>query len=424
MHTRLVCELLLPRAMNGKHVYRTLRGGAVCLALSAAVFASSAVAQQTPAPPGPNPDLLPTGQMPLSPNAEAFRTHVGLLLQEHTYLAGATTEALIMGRREECLANQAMLNANTVELSRVIGALYGPANEAQFFQGWKRHIQDYELYAQGAMTGSAAQKQQARADLDAYVAEAQTFLQSLNPNAPTGRLGSALADHVHGTLDVIDAQAAKDVTRAYTLGRAGATMTANMLGDPLALSIIQEFPERFPGDPNATDAGFRRQTALLVQADTILGGAVLSNTVMGRTPEANAISGVLEQNTTDLTNLVGGRLGDSTEFASFWRNRQNALMTYAQAVPANDNGGRQQAVAQLSGFGQNIDQLFTPVGGSVLSERFVPQDTYVTSALDALGAHDVGTAKAFLGGASKQSEEIGIRLALAAAMAATAAQAR
>jgi hypothetical protein len=36
--------------------------------------------------------------------------------------------------------------------------------------------------------------------------------------------------------------------------------------------------------------------------------------------------------------------------------------------------------------------------------------------------HDVGTAKAYMGGASKQSEEIGLRLALAAAAPAPAAQ--
>jgi hypothetical protein len=305
-----------------------------------------------------------------------------------------------------------------------MGALYGPANEAQFFQGWKRHIQDYEMYAQGAMNGSDTQKQQARADLDAYVTESQTFLQSLNPDAPAGALGTALADHVHGTLDVIDAQVAKDTTRAYTLGRAGAMMTATQLADPLALAIIQQFPERFPGDPNASDADFRRQTALLVQADTMLGGAVLSNVVLGRAPEADAISGVLGQNTTDLTNLVGGRLGpDSTQFARLWQTKQKALMAYAQAVPTNDNAGRQQAAAQLSTFRQDMDQMFGPTG-MMVGDRFVPQATYVMSALDALGAHDIGTAKAFMGGASKQSEEIGVRLALAAATPAMAAQAR
>jgi hypothetical protein len=67
----------------------------------------------------------------------------------------------------------------------------------------------------------------------------------------------------------------------------------------------------------------------------------------------------------------------------------------------------------------NLDALFAP-SGVVLSDRFIPHATYVTSALDALGMHDLGTAKAFQGGASKQSEEIGIRLALAAAGSAPA----
>ena len=69
------------------------------------------------------------------------------------------------------------------------------------------------------------------------------------------------------------------------------------------------------------------------------------------------------------------------------------------AALGNDAEGRRQANQRLDG----------------LSDRLVPHATYVTSALDALGMHDIGTAKAFEGGASKQSEEIGVRLVLAAA---------
>lgn len=74
----------------------------------------------------------------------------------------------------------------------------------------------------------------------------------------------------------MDAQAAKNLTQAYTLGRMGGMMTATELGDPLASAIVEQFPDRFPRDPNSAEAGFLSHTSILVQAYTLLGGAASS----------------------------------------------------------------------------------------------------------------------------------------------------
>jgi len=387
-----------------------------CLLATTTVVSFTATAQETATPDETsNPDLLPSGAQPLPASAEAFRSHFNVMLQEHTFLAGATTHALVNNRREEHLTAQSMLQANSVALAREIGALYGPVNEARFLQSWKRHIQDYEMYAEGAMTGSDAQKQQARADLDAYVAEARIFFQELNPAAPIDTLGSALADHVHGTLAVIDAQVANDLPRAFTLGRQGAMMTAQNLADPLAVAIVRQFPERFPGDLDDPNVAFRRQVTLLVHADTMLSGVALGAVVMGRGPEGDAVSSVLEQNTLELSNAIGSHLSAERgeQFTALWKDHHAALMDYARAVPANDVGRRQQAMQRVDAFRMNLAALFAP-SSVELSDRFIPHAAYVTSALDALGMHDLGAAKAFQGGASRQSQEIGVRLALAA----------
>jgi len=395
---------------------RSLAATLACLLAMLTVLPSTAIAQETSTQEQTsNPDFLPSGAQPLPPSAEAFRNHFDVMLQEHTYLAGATTYALVTNRREEYLTAQSMLQANSVALAREVSALYGPVNEARFLQGWKRHIQDYEMYAEGAMSGSDAQKQQARADLDAYVAEARVFFQELNPAAPVDTLGAALSEHVHGTLAVIDAQVANDLPRAFMLGREGAMMTALNLADPLAVAIARQFPERFPGDLEDPNLAFRRQVTLLVHADTMLSGVELSAAVMGRGPEVDAVNRVLEQNTLELSNAVRSRVGPETgeQFTRLWKDHHAALMEYARAVTANDVGRRQQAMQRVDAFRMSLDALFAP-SGVVLSDRFVPHATYVTSALDALGMHDIGTAKAFQGGASKQSQEIGVRLALAA----------
>src|SRR4051794_13139995 len=111
------------------------RLAALCLFAAMALFAPLAFAQERTPPETPD---LPTGVMPLPPSVEAFRLHFGRTFQEHTYLAGATTDNLINGRREEYLVSQGMLQSNSVALARDIGALYGPANEARFLQGWNR----------------------------------------------------------------------------------------------------------------------------------------------------------------------------------------------------------------------------------------------------------------------------------------------
>jgi len=131
---------LFPRSMSA--------GLALLLAMTLLVPTTARLGAQEETPPNPttSPDLLPSGAMPLPHSAEAFRNHFDLMLQEHTYLAGATTHALVNDRREEFLAAQSMLQANSVAISRVIGALYGPVNEARFLQGWRRHVQDYELW--------------------------------------------------------------------------------------------------------------------------------------------------------------------------------------------------------------------------------------------------------------------------------------
>src|SRR4051812_14664235 len=183
-------------------------------------------------------------------------------------------------------------------------------------------------------------------------------------------------------------------------------------------AIVRQFPERFAGELDDPDAAFRRQITLLVHADTMLSGVELSAIVTGRQSVVDAVRGALEQNTAELTNAIGARVsvGTRDQFTTLWCDHHTALTDYATAVPSNDVAGRRQASQRLDAFRTSLEGLFTP--GFGLSDRFVPHATYVTSALDALGMHDVGTAKAFEGGASKQSEEVGVRLALAAASAA------
>src|SRR5438270_446010 len=97
-----------------------------CVLAATALLAPMAYAQQdtppdaTPSERTTSQDLLPSGVQPLPSSAEDFRIDFDRMLQEHTYLAAATTENLVAGRREEYLVSEGMLQSNSVALAREI----------------------------------------------------------------------------------------------------------------------------------------------------------------------------------------------------------------------------------------------------------------------------------------------------------------
>jgi hypothetical protein len=205
----------------------------------------------TPAPSAAGaPMSLPTAPPSSVPAATAqsasdLRTVLDTLLTEHTYLAGQTTGALLGGRMDEAQAAAMTLDVNAQEIAGLIGSIYGQPAQQQFLSLWRRHLADYAQYAQATPQADVTSRSRAREDLVSFAQDLDAFISSANPNVPAGSLVDGLTKHVEGTLDVIDAQSARDYPRAFTLAKQGADMTA-MLGDPLAVAIAQQFPEEFP----------------------------------------------------------------------------------------------------------------------------------------------------------------------------------
>jgi hypothetical protein len=65
--------------------------------------------------------------------AADLRTGLNALLSEHVILASAATGAALGGRKAEFQAAAGALNANSVDISRAIGAAYGPDAERAFY---------------------------------------------------------------------------------------------------------------------------------------------------------------------------------------------------------------------------------------------------------------------------------------------------
>ncbi len=215
----------------------TIRRAAV-----AALLAASGAVLVAAAPPTPH-----DGHAPRAESASAaLRARLNTLLQEHAYLAGGATGAALGGRQAEFAAAAAALDANSVDISKAIGSVYGQGAETAFLALWRKHIGFFVDYTTGVATKDRAKSTKAVNDLVGYTQEFGAFLASANPNLPKDAVASLVKTHVLTLKDVVDAQASGDATKAWTAMRAAAHHMA-MIADPLADAIAKQFPEKFAG---------------------------------------------------------------------------------------------------------------------------------------------------------------------------------
>jgi len=80
----------------------------------------------------------------------ALRATLNLLLREHVYLAADATGAALGGRKAEFEAAAAALDANSQDIARAIGSVYGADAEKAFLPLWRRHIGFVVDYTVGA----------------------------------------------------------------------------------------------------------------------------------------------------------------------------------------------------------------------------------------------------------------------------------
>jgi hypothetical protein len=127
------------------------------------------------------------------------------MLQEHVYLAGAATGAALGGRDTEFKAAAAALDANGVDLSKSIGAVYGADAEGALLALWRRHIGFAVDYTTGVATKNKPKADGAVNALLGYSQDFAAFLSSANPNLPKTVVADLVKTHVVTLKDVVDA---------------------------------------------------------------------------------------------------------------------------------------------------------------------------------------------------------------------------
>jgi hypothetical protein len=139
-------------------------------------------------------------------------------LSEHVYLAAAATGAALGGRTAEFQAAAGALDANSADIVKAIGTVYGAGAEQAFLPLWRKHIGFAVDYTMGLGSKDKAKQDKAMADL--------------------------VKTHVLTLKEVIDAQASGNVVPAYAALRDAAghmTMIANLLAD----AIAKQFPAKY-----------------------------------------------------------------------------------------------------------------------------------------------------------------------------------
>jgi copper chaperone CopZ len=293
----------------------------------------------------------PTSSTP----AAELRVGLNALLSEHVYLAAAATNAALGGRQTEFEAAAAALDANSVDVAKAIGSVYGPEAEKAFLPLWRRHIGMVVDYTVGAATGARAKQDKAVADLVGYTQDFGAFLQSANPNLPKPVVADLVKHHVLTLKAVIDAQVAKDQDSAFTALRTGAGHM-QMIADPLAGAIVKQFPDKIAGATDTKGAGLRTMLNLALREHVYLASAATNAALGGRDAEFKAAASALDANSVAIAKAIGSVYGPEAEkaFLPLWRRHIGMVVDYTVGVASSDRAKQDKAVSDLLGYTQDF----------------------------------------------------------------------
>jgi plastocyanin len=289
-----------------------------------------------------------------SPAAD-LRVGLNKLLAEHVYLAARATGAALAGQTSAFEAAAAALDANSVDLSKAIGAAYGPEAEAAFLPLWRNHIGMVVSYTQGLATDDTAKQQKAVADLLQYAQDFGAFLSAANENLPQPVVAELVKGHIVSLKEIPDAQKARDWDRVYRSLRT-AIGHKQLIADPLAQATAAKFPGAFPGDPTTPAVDYRVAVDNLLTEHVFLASSATSAALAGNQAQFQAAAAALDGNSVDVSKGIGLAYGPEAEaaFLPLWRAHIGMVVDYTVGSATKDEPKQQKAVADLLGYTQDF----------------------------------------------------------------------
>lgn len=186
-------------------------------------------------------------------NAAAADTRVLVdgQLAEHAFLAAVATTKSLTGAKD-AKAAVASLNANTADLTKTIGSVYGADAAEAFKTQWDAHIGMFVAYTVALAKDDDAAKQAAADDLAGYTESFGEFLATAT-DGDADAYQAALEEHVADLAGALDAADAGDADQAWELTR-DAYAHMYMTGDALVAAIVTQNPDKFGGEASASGA--------------------------------------------------------------------------------------------------------------------------------------------------------------------------
>lgn len=175
--------------------------------------------------------------------AANLRVVLNALERQHVNLAAAAVRAGFNGQKDFDAAAKS-LDANSVEISKAIGSVYGADAEKRFLEIWRSHIGFFVDYTVAAQKGDKAGMDAAVKKLGGYVDGISDFLSQANPNLPRETVKKLVSEHVMHLKTAVDAHGAGDYMKSYQ-AQTDADMQIGTIADAIAGAIVKQFPEKF-----------------------------------------------------------------------------------------------------------------------------------------------------------------------------------
>jgi hypothetical protein len=266
---------------------------------------------------------------PSDSKAADFRTRLDLLLAEHTMLAAK--QAIAASNHTDAYSGYlVLLTTNATSLVDLVRSAYGNTAATQFDEAWR--IQNGYLidYTIGLVTHNDAKSNGAMSGLlTGFVPQFAKLIASLTSIsvASTTQLQIQLITQLK---EVIDKEVAQTYSAMYPALRL-AYATSALVGDALAISVVQQFPDKFPGDASNKSVDARVSLNGLLQEHSYLATMTTDAALNQRTAEQTAAAASLGANAEALsklfTEVVGSAAGASVQ--QLWGARNSDLIAYA-----------------------------------------------------------------------------------------------
>ncbi|HVE92209.1 MAG TPA: hypothetical protein VNE62_07915 [Actinomycetota bacterium] len=350
--------------------------------------------------------------------AEGLHVRLTQLLGEHVTLASFATGSALGGNTKAFEAAAAELGNNTSDLTDAVGSVY-PKGKDPFKGLWQSHIDMFVRYTQATAKGDKAAQGVEVTKLTQYANDVGVFFSGANPNLPKDAVTALVKDHVLDLKGVVDAQAAKDFTGAYTKIRDG-YHHMDMIGGALAGAIAKQFPTKFSGAADSKKAALHTTLTQQFGEHVALAAAATGNALAGDTKAASAAAAALNGNTDDLTNSVASVYPQAkTPFKGLWQSHIDMFVRYAGAKGSGDQAAQDKEVQNLTKYTVDVGAFFAGANPNLnkdtLAAGVKEHVLGLKEAVDALAAKDYPKAFSSLREAYLHMDGLGAALSAAIA---------